>query len=34
MSAVVSMPVNPAAEYVWVSLGGSDETLHYKIAVA
>ena len=34
MSAVVSMPVNPAADYVWVSLGGSDETLHYKIAVA
>jgi hypothetical protein len=34
MSTVVSMPVNPAAEYVWVSLNGSDETLHYKIAVA
>jgi hypothetical protein len=34
MSAVVSMPVNPAAEYVWVSLNGSNETLHYKIAVA
>lgn len=34
MSAVVSMPVNPAADIVWVSLGGSDQTLHYKIAVA
>ena len=34
MSAVVSMPVNPQADYVWVSLNGSSETLHYKIAVA
>lgn len=34
LSAVVSMPVNPAATYVWVSLSGSTETLHYKIAVA
>jgi hypothetical protein len=34
LSAVVSMPVNPAASFVWVSLGGSNETLHYKIAVA
>ncbi|MEY9930864.1 hypothetical protein ABH926_005511 [Catenulispora sp. GP43] len=34
MSTVVSMPVNPAAQNVWVSLKGSDETLHYKIAVA
>jgi hypothetical protein len=34
MSVVVSMPVNPKADYVWVSLGGSDQTLHYKIAVA
>lgn len=34
MSTVVSMPVNPAAEFVWVSLDGSDQTLHYKIAVA
>jgi len=34
LSTVVSMPVNPAADYVWVSLGGSTETLHYKIAVA
>ncbi|WP_194924099.1 hypothetical protein [Catenulispora pinisilvae] len=34
LSAVVSMPVNPQADYVWVSLTGSDETLHYKIAVA
>jgi hypothetical protein len=34
MSTTVSMPVNPAAEYVWVSLDGSDQILHYKIAVA
>ncbi|NUP49715.1 MAG: hypothetical protein HOW97_20755 [Catenulispora sp.] len=34
LSTVVSMPVNPAAEFVWVSLDGSDQTLHYKIAVA
>ncbi|NUR62055.1 MAG: hypothetical protein HOV87_25845 [Catenulispora sp.] len=34
LSTIVSMPVNPAAEYVWVSLTGSDQTLHYKIAVA
>jgi hypothetical protein len=34
LSAVVSMPVNPAADFVWVSLDGSAETLHYKIAVA
>ena len=34
LSAVVAMPVNPAAVYVWVSLGGSTETLHYKIAVS
>ncbi|GAA1961492.1 hypothetical protein [Catenulispora subtropica] len=34
ISAVVSMPVNPAAEYVWVALNGSDQTLHYRIAVA
>ncbi|MFL6116804.1 MAG: hypothetical protein ACJ786_36430 [Catenulispora sp.] len=34
LSAVVSLPVNPAAEYVWVALDGSGETLHYKIAVA
>ncbi|MEY9893156.1 hypothetical protein ABIA31_006834 [Catenulispora sp. MAP5-51] len=34
LSTVVSMPVNPAAVTVWVSLAGSTETLHYKIAVA
>lgn len=34
VSAAVSMPVNPQADYVWVSLNGSDQTLHYKIAVA
>jgi hypothetical protein len=34
LSAVISMPVNPQADFVWVSLGGSTETLHYKIAVA
>lgn len=34
LSAVVSMPVNPQADYVWVSLNGSSQVLHYKIAVA
>ena len=34
MSTVVSMPVNPAAEFVWVALVGTDQILHYKIAVA
>jgi hypothetical protein len=34
LSAVVSMPVNPQAAYVWAALSGSNETLHYKIAVA
>lgn len=33
LSTVVSMPVNPQAAYVWVSLDGSGQTLHYKIAV-
>lgn len=34
LSTVVSMPVNPQADYVWVSLTGSSQVLHYKIAVA
>lgn len=34
LSAVISMPVNPQATFVWATLNGSTETLHYKIAVA
>jgi len=34
LSAVVTMPVNTQADYVWVSLNDSDQSLHYKIAAA
>ncbi|MEY9856029.1 hypothetical protein ABH935_001633 [Catenulispora sp. GAS73] len=34
LSAVISMPVNPQATFVWATLNGSTETLHYKIAVS
>ena len=34
LSAVISMPVNPQATFVWAALNGSTETLHYKIAVS
>lgn len=34
LSAVVTMPVSPQSDYVWVSLDGSDQSLHYKIAAA
>ncbi|WP_194911045.1 hypothetical protein [Catenulispora rubra] len=34
LSAVVTMPVSPQSDYVWVSLENSDQSLHYKIAAA